>query len=221
MTALLSRTFRYTLDLVFPPVCAVCDGPLRAAALPVCPSCFDSLEILGEKRLCFRLGEYAFSEAVSAWNFCEKFQSMVHLLKYDQKPSVGIELARRMCGLLNKEAFAGADVLVPVPIHHTRKRERGYNQAEVLGRVVARWLGKPMVTTLIKRLRSTGTQTTLTREERAKNISGAFAVKGNAAGKSVLLVDDVLTTGATVNECAGALKLAGAGEVKVVTAARA
>jgi ComF family protein len=221
MMALLSRAFRFALDMVFPPVCAVCDGPLNGANLPVCPACFDSLEILGEKALRLRAGEYAFSEAVSAWNFCDKFQSLVHLLKYDNKRCIGKELAARMCGLLNKKDFAGIDVLVPVPIHHTRKRERGYNQAEIIGEVVAGWLGKPMVPKLLRRLRSTGTQTKLKKEERAKNISGAFKANGSAMmGKSVLLVDDVLTTGATVNECARVLRQAGAIEVRVLTAAR-
>jgi ComF family protein len=145
---------------------------------------------------------------------------MVHLLKYDQKPSIGTELARRMCGLLDRESFAGVDVLVPVPIHHTRRRERGYNQAEVLGRVVAGWLGKPMATALLKRRRSTGTQTALNREQRSKNISGAFSANRKAAGMSILLLDDVLTTGATVNECAGVLKQADAREVRVITLAR-
>ena len=220
MMALLSCAFKYTLDLVFPPVCAVCDGPLSGAALPVCPSGFDSLEILGGKRLCFRSGEYAFSEAVSVWNFCDKFQSLVHLLKYDNKRCIGKELAARMCGLLDKKDFAGIDALAPVPIHHTRKRERGYNQAEIIGEVLAGWLGKPMLPRLLRRLRSTGTQTKLKKEERAKNISGAFKANGNAAGKSVLLVDDVLTTGSTVNECAKVLRQAGAAEVRVLTAAR-
>jgi len=119
------------------------------------------------------------------------------------------------------EYFSGMDLLVPVPVHHTRKRERGYNQAEVIAQALATRSGIALHARALKRLRKTGTQTKLGKAQRGKNIFGAFMAVEDLSGKKVLLVDDVFTTGATVNACAQALKAAGAAEVRVLTAARA
>jgi ComF family protein len=115
---------------------------------------------------------------------------------------------------LEREAFTG-DLVIPVPLHRSRERRRGFNQAELL----AKRLRRPMSTRLLRRRKNTASQTGLTRNERKRNLSGAFEVLGNVSG-SVILVDDVYTTGSTMNEIAKTLKRAGAERVEVLTAAR-
>jgi ComF family protein len=115
------------------------------------------------------------------------------------------------------------DVLVPVPLHRNRLRERGFNQALLLSRACKGLSSKNFRPRALKRVRSTAPQIHLTPTERRKNVSGAFQVSrpGEITGKEIMLIDDVYTTGATVNECARALKKAGAGRVSVFTLARA
>ena len=114
----------------------------------------------------------------------------------------------------------GFDVVIPVLLHSGRKRERGYNQNDLLYREVAARLGIPVLTRALKRVRNTRSQTGLKREERLLNVKGAFRVKDKPAvsGRAVLLVDDVTTTGATLEACGEALILAGAGKVMAVVA---
>jgi ComF family protein len=118
---------------------------------------------------------------------------------------------------------AGVDLLVPVPLHPQRRAQRGFNQAELLARRLARRWGKPHRADVLARVRLTRPQTELAPEERRANVRGAFLVRRPelVAGRHVLLVDDVLTTGATVEACVLALREAGAGPVGVVTVARA
>jgi ComF family protein len=114
------------------------------------------------------------------------------------------------------------DLVGYVPLYPARRRERGFNQAQLLARGLAQRLGKPLMRRCLVRTRSTETQTHLTAAERLTNVRGAFKARWRRwiEGKRVLLVDDVMTTGATVSECARALKKGGAHHVKVVTVAR-
>jgi ComF family protein len=114
------------------------------------------------------------------------------------------------------------EVIIPVPLYPSRLRERGFNQSLVLGRILGRFLHKPVVIKGLRRTRNTVPQVELDHAQREKNVRGAFEVGDSQEikGKSVLLVDDVFTTGATVNECTKVLKKAGAGQVYVLTLAR-
>jgi len=114
-----------------------------------------------------------------------------------------------------------AEAVVPVPLHPRRQRERGYNQALLLARVVARSMGRPLEARALRRERYTAQQTRLAARKRWDNVRGAFrAGRGDLAGRCLLLIDDVMTTGATASECARVLKKAGAGKVLVLTLAR-
>jgi len=123
------------------------------------------------------------------------------------------------------EHYAGLDLIVPVPVHYSRLRDRPYNQALLLAQALGRRLDLPVSSRLLRKVRPTPPQVGLSRAKRLLNVKGAFAVtaKGQAKidGKAVLLVDDVMTTGATAHECAKALRMAGAHRVVVLTAARA
>ena len=215
-----ARIGRLLLDFSFPPQCALCKGELDTCFSPVCEKCYDSLVLLPHQRLFDPVYEGAFSAAYAVWTFSDPFQELVHLLKYGNRPVVGTALAKRMAAMLIKDAWANIDGLVPVPLHSTRKRERGYNQSEVIGKELSRRLGIPLETGLLKWIRQTATQTKLNRAARAKNLLGAFQVCRCVAGRRLLLLDDVFTTGSTVDKCANMLMEAGAGEVRVLTAAR-
>jgi ComF family protein len=143
-------------------------------------------------------------------------RAIVHALKYDRRRSI----ARPLAGLLERhgrDVMAGADLVVPVPLHPSRKRARGFNQAAE----IARHLPVPMAHALA-RVRRTASQTDLPARARYSNVRGAFAVtaRDRVRGATVVLIDDVSTTGATLETCAEALLDAGAREVRALTAAR-
>jgi ComF family protein len=142
--------------------------------------------------------------------------ALIHALKYDGRRSLGRPLARLMAEA-GTELLANADFATPVPLHRSRALERGFNQSEIL----ARHLGVPVVLAL-RRTRRTPSQTDLPAAKRHANVRGAFAPRRGVSleGKLVVLVDDVSTTGATLEACAEVLIAAGAREVRALTAAR-
>ncbi len=194
------------LDRLVPPLCARCGEPAvpGPAALHAC----------AHDRGHFR----ALSAVRAVGPHDGVLRDLVHALKYDGRRS----LARPLGALMREAAeplVQASQACVPVPLHPSRRRERGFNQAADL----ARHLGLPVVHAL-RRTRRTETQTSLPAPDRHANVTGAFAVTRRAAvlrGSQVLLVDDVRTTGATLEACAQALREAGVGEVCAVTAARA
>ena len=143
-------------------------------------------------------------------------RAIVHALKYGKRRSVAERLALRMRAQC-ADVLSRADVVVPVPLHRSRRRMRGFNQAEEL----ARHLGIPCRTAL-RRVRATPSQTELPVAQRHRNVRGAFTMarRGDIGGLRVVLVDDVCTTGATLEACAGVLRAAGAADVMAITAAR-
>ena len=165
-----------------------------------------------------------FDAARAATRFEGPVREMIHRFKYDRR----VQLARPL-GLIAAGTLApwitltSADLVVPVPLHVRRLRQRGFNQAVLISQVLARQCKLPLDRTSLRRIRWTEPQVNLAAAERALNVRGAFAVRcpSRVKGRRVLLVDDVFTTGSTVAECARELKDAGAIEVMVVTVARA
>ncbi len=144
------------------------------------------------------------------------------LFKYGGRPSLGCHLGRLMVEAAERLFDPGEfDLLVPVPLHPRREHERGFNQAAVLAEEVGRGLGLLSGRRVLRRVRPTGAQSG-GRQERGENVKGAFRVAraDRVEGRRLLIIDDVLTTGATVNECAKALLAAGAADVAVYTLAR-
>jgi ComF family protein len=150
-------------------------------------------------------------------------RDLIHRLKYDGKVQVrrplALLMAQRLAGFADHDS---SDLLLPVPLHLKRIRERGFNQAILLGELLAREWKIPFERSLLRRIRWTEPQVNLAAGERAANVRGAFAVGDPSVvkGRRVILVDDVLTTGSTVSECSRVLKRAGAVEVFVATVAR-
>jgi ComF family protein len=134
---------------------------------------------------------------------------------------LGVELGRELGRMLPLfPEFDGIDLLVPVPLHAARRRERGYNQAETIATGISIAMARPVAASMLVRRRHTGSQTTLGAEARRSNMVGAFGTSGHVDGARVLLCDDVCTTGATLNACAEALLAAGAGAVCAAAVAK-
>jgi ComF family protein len=186
----------------------------------VCKICGDQINQLGACSEC-QIRKPAFSQLRSWGIYTGVLKEAIHKLKFDR--GLGI-----MNGLLDPVLnFIHAwrihpDLVMPVPLSAHRYRERGYNQSALIAKPIADSFNFPYSTSCIKRIRDTHTQVGLNAEERKNNIANAFeADKGICGGRLVLLVDDIATTGSTLNECAVALKRAGSAEVICFTVARA
>lgn len=197
---------RATLSRCEGDICSKCGSPIRRS---YCEACAEF--------------HYSFKLSRSAFHYGDAVKQLVHSLKYEELLGAGDVLAEGMTDYCSdNKSFTGFDTVIPVPLHRVRKRERGYNQSEYLARKLASSLGIPCSTT-VTRQHYTTSQTRLGKAQRTKNLSGAFRVKSLKAirDKKIILVDDVFTTGSTVNEISKLLLDRGAKEVAVMTAARA
>jgi ComF family protein len=227
------------LDLALPPLCPTCREPVEGRAL--CPACWSKLSFI-TRPYCERLGipfvydpgpgilsmeaiadPPAYQRARAAVRFDEISRALVHALKYgdrlDLAPMMG-----RWVSHAGRELLAEADALVPVPLHWRRLWARRFNQSAMLAAAISAESGVPIAAGILKRVKPTAQQVGLSRSERAANVQGAFRVppeaKGAVVGRRLVLVDDVLTSGATVDGCARALLRAGAANVDVLIFAR-
>ena len=230
------------LDLVFPPVCQLCG--LNRAGKPlgyVCSPCRKGVRFL-EPPFCRKCGlpypgamenptecsncaqeVHFFEWARASVVISDVVLETIHRYKYSRhvyfEPFLGELFVSKSKHVLLPSEW---DCILPVPLHPVRLREREFNQAERLGRYLSRATTIPLNTHSLRRVEPTRTQTTLTREERRVNVSRAFQVVDvqSVTGKRILVIDDVMTTGATTNACAKALKRSGASKLAVWTLAR-
>jgi competence protein ComFC len=235
-------------SLVFPAPCRICKRILDTGnRIPFCHECLEAIRQPLPEPLCSKCGRpivstavtdgisgplchlcrsgvYAFDMARSFGAYTPRMSRAVLLLKYGNVSPLGAWFARLLAGLIPKhsEDFA-ADAVVPVPLDRARFRERGYNQAELIAKPLARLLGIPFRSYLLVRTRPRPNHLRLTRRERWETVRGAYAPCERAPVDKlrVLLVDDVFTTGATLDACSQALKGAGAARVVGLTVARA
>jgi ComF family protein len=210
-----------------PYFCAECWRGLPRLSRPWCPRCgwpFASPVVLlhSPSHLCAacREREPPFDRARSAAAYDGVAASAIHAMKYQRRRLLARPLGALLLPLLDE--LGPVDGVVPVPLHSARLREREFNQAAALGQVVCRATGWPLWWNLIERTRPTRAQVGLDAAERRRNVRRAFQVRSAEAveGRRLLLIDDVMTTGSTVHECARVLKRAGADSVQVVTVAR-
>ena len=226
--------------------CRVCEEVLtRASRLPICEECLASFEPL-TRQICDVCGVPlpAFAGASVQPRFCPPCQNRTYafdrvrsfalydralvkailLLKFERIDPLGSWFAGRLAELIERDPERlGADVVVPVPLHRVREKERGYNQAELLAKPLAKRLKLPCQPVLLVRTRPRPDKRMLSLDERWESVRGAFATRPGSQvdNRRVLLVDDVLTTGATLDACARALREAGAKAVVGLTVARA
>lgn len=218
------------LHLIAPALCPGCDELLEPGEHGYCGACRASLEPAPYPRDLFNdLVAHTSADglALSAIGALYRFergapvQRLIHALKYRGCMALGAELGGELGRALRVfSEFDGVDLVLPVPLHAARRRERGYNQAETIAAGIARVLDVPMDARLLARTRHTGTQTTLGADARRVNVLGAFRATAALAGAHLLLCDDVCTTGATLNACAEVLLAAGAASVRAATVAK-
>jgi len=214
----LATFWEFVLNFFFPLQCVICGKSLAADNRNrVCGDCWSGIIYLNRPidiRLTLeRIWSVGVYEGV--------LKELIHQFKYKEKKYLANPLGKLLVDFVGKylkgERF---DYIVPIPLDKARQRKRGYNQAELLARVLAEGIDKPVLTHIVERRKKTKPQFGLKRDERFENLSGAFEVsrswKENITpimGKTILLLDDLATTGATLDECAKALKRAGASEV--------
>jgi len=253
VAALVSASADAVVSVFLPAGCRLCERLLlHARRLPICQDCLDSFERIGENiceccglpleswtwtgdagaepdgsgtSLCgaCRLGTFRFDRARSVFRYDDGVVRAVVMLKFEDVEPLADWFAERLAEAVRQSGMAEADIVVPVPLHKLRQRERGFNQAELLSRRLARRLKLRHQGVLLVRKKPRPDKHLLTERERWETVRGAFATQAGSLidKKRVLLVDDVMTTGATLDACAKALRDAGAAEVGCVTVARA
>jgi ComF family protein len=234
-----SHAARLALDIALPTLCVACREPVHGEG--VCASCWAKLSFIAPP-FCPRLGipfvydpgpgllsmeaiadPPAYARARAAVRYDDVARTLVHALKYQDRTDLAPAMGRWMARA-GHELLGEADMLVPVPLHWKRGWSRRYNQSGALARVIEQQTGVKVTSEALRRVRPTQQQIGLSRTERASNVQGAFKVaiprQSEIAGRRVILVDDVLTSGATVDACARALLRAKAASVDVLVFAR-
>lgn len=238
------RILQSILDFILPTPCSFCNSSVGESPIPyfcascwadfssidgpVCTRCgkpFDSPEALSHspdhRCMACRQDSPVFDQALSIGYFEGPLREAIHQFKYRPCRALGKPLAAWMA--VNIRPVSDIDCLVPVPLHVARLRQRGFNQALILAHELSRTFSLPLSFDNLKRVRPTKPQVELSGSDRIKNVAGAFALRrpDELKDRDVLLIDDVYTTGATMNECARVLRDAGASRVTVLTIARA
>jgi len=219
-----------TLNFIYPPYCIICNSQLAENERIICNNCWShaphvlqSFDAFNEIKTKLK-DEIYFSTVISAWEFSPIIQTAIHLLKYQSYKVLANRIGFVMAEKLNNQSLLmDKTILIPVPLHKTRTRERGYNQSTLICQIIAAETGLNYSDKIIKRIRYTQSQTKLNAIERAKNVENAFKVifPEQVRSKLVILVDDVITTGSTMNACAKELIKNGASDVFLLSAVKA
>lgn len=234
----MNRIIKICLDFLLPPTCPVCKERI-SEAVGLCPKCFSKLEFIGTQKcsICGRPLD-TIVPGMAVCGSCLKdpppFHQAISILKYNDiskklilafKHGDHLELTDLLIKLISQNSFhiiEQNDILIPVPLHWTRLQKRKYNQSAIIAQKLAIKYKKTYEPETLKRLKATKSQGHLSPQKRKENVKGCFIIKNPAKirGKTVLLIDDVYTTGSTVNECAKILLKAGAKQVDVLTLAK-
>jgi len=229
----------FLLNYLFHSRCLLCEKPLHDMS-PLCPECFEELKFGTEKR-CVKCGQvmssslvdpscadcrnrhYPYHEIRILGTYAGSLQKLVQGLKFRERHSVSAVLADCLVRFVDPSYFL-VDCMVPVPLHRSRLKERGYNQSRLVLDRIGRYLRVPVLADALVRHKNTKPQSRLRAEERRENVRDAFRPGRQAklmSGKKILLFDDVMTTGNTLNEACETLKKCGPSSVKILAIARA
>jgi ComF family protein len=241
--ALFRLTGEGLLSTLFPAECRLCNEPLLSVArLPVCNTCLADIQPF-KFPVCDRCSEALpsvgqgtctacknapppFAAAKAFGTYDGNLRGLIHLLKYQGVRTAATALAKSTASVIAAHAaqLGEKPLIVPIPLHRAKYRARGFNQAEEIAAQLKKLTGFELYRYALVRKRNTESQTGMTAHQRRENVRGAFAARKRAlrdlSGRNIILVDDVMTTGATAAECARVLRRAGAKQVFVVTAAR-
>jgi len=230
--SLIKRIYGVLLEFISPLNCIVCEnyiGKNKSRISHLCLSCFDKIPFASEPEIIynnlisnFSGDELSISGAFSLMSLKEDsdYMELIYYLKYHGLSHLGIEMGRELGYTLEYYKSTDYDYIIPIPIHHARRRERGYNQSEEIAKGISQILNLPTNFDAIRRIKYTQTQTKLNKAERMRNVANVFAPKKNCksvSGRKILLVDDVLTTGSTLNSCGNILLEMGAKRVDAAT----
>lgn len=217
------------INLVMPLLCPICGRVLVRQERVICTVClwdlprtrYASYTDNPVARLFWGRVYIENATALFQYEKGSRFQQLIHELKYRDRQDVGREMGRLLGNELKGTPFASADLILPVPLHRKKRRKRGYNQCDPIAEGISDRLGIPWQPDCLIRQSATLTQTSRSRADRWSNVEGIFAVNHNAklTGKHVILVDDVVTTGATLDACASAILSGGDIRVSIVTLA--
>jgi ComF family protein len=215
MNTALQSYFQGFAGLIFPRFCAACGQALYRNENILCMGCYAELPRTGfhhdpENEVAQMFWGRVPAENATAFMYFAKgsrFQQILHELKYNGQKQIGGAMGRMFGNELKNTAFSTADMIIPVPLHPSKLKSRGYNQSELIAKGISEILHLPLETELISRNADTKSQTHKSRYERWENVSHIFQCKNPAVlkNKHVMLVDDVITTGATLEACASCL----------------
>lgn len=216
------------LNFIYPPYCIICKTSLKSGLSLICQTCWqnlpriDNTENQKQSRANLDFSESEVAKFLAVWEFNDAVQAVIHEIKFFGKKFFARFVGEELADLIaHDEDYLAADLIIPVPLHRTRLRERGFNQSLLLSQAVFRITNIPVQPEILKRIKYTKPQSKLNAGERQQNVKDAFRVIDRSAvkGKTVILVDDVLTTGSTIRACADSLRSAEVTKVLVLTAA--
>ncbi|HCX73838.1 MAG TPA: hypothetical protein DHM37_08980, partial [Candidatus Cloacimonas sp.] len=222
-------------SLIYPKICLNCNTKIEDSSDFLCVNCQKELTFLDDNlcpkcgspqnaQNCKICGNFHFTKARSVFPFSKPVRTLIHYLKYDEFTKIADLLALYSYEYLQKYSpFPTIDIICPVPLHKIRKRSRGFNQAEKISSRIASYMGWKHIPDLLLRKKYTSTQTKLSKKERSANVSNAFCLnsKYQIKNRAILVVDDVFTTGSTVNAISKVLEKYEVSGIYILTIARA
>ncbi len=226
---MLHKIFNNILNFVLPNSCISCQTVITGDEKYLCPECYQKLEPYSDIHPWQegRITDGTIDNSISAFWFREgqPIQPLLHAMKYSKMKGIGVMLGGELGKIIASKGNERFSYVIPIPLHKAKYRDRTYNQSEYIAKGVSQILNSETINDGVIRTRFTRTQTKLSKSERKENVSGAFEVNLKHAekicGKNIILIDDVITTGATILECASAIKKASTGKVWICSAAYA
>ena len=211
--------FEPLINFVIPPVCISCQQLMSFSRKVICEGCFNSLPPLPTllvQTLRNEMEDEQFDDLFILFEFNQTLQHLIHLLKYRRFTKMATYFAKAIVQCLESPQY---DIVTGIPLNKVRERERGYNQSNLIAEYFSILTQISFEANLLERTRNTVSQTQLKKGERIQNVRNAFICQKPVTGKRILLIDDVVTTGSTVNECSKILKQNGAAQIDVAALA--